>query len=202
MTNETTAQKLIKYNEFFSIQHDFSINILPVEANKNISYDQFIADMPMPFKMASDMSTIDQVALRPLQALSGSAGQLVEFLNHQSKKIDLLIGYILSQQDEEEHRYQGLRFGGGGLLFTADKAFDLAQMLELKVFLLNENHAVYCYGEVIEVVQEENDYLHKIIFHFIREDDREILVRTSLHEQSKQLQALAQQRNLEGKSTQ
>jgi hypothetical protein len=202
MTNETTAQKLIKYNEFFSIQHDFSINILPVEANKNISYDQFIADMPMPFKMASDMSTIDQVALRPLQALSGSAGQLVEFLNHQSKKIDLLIGYILSQQDEEEHRYQGLRFGGGGLLFTADKAFDLAQLLELKVFLLNENHAVYCYGEVIEVVQEENDYLHKIIFHFIREDDREILVRTSLHEQSKQLQALAQQRNLEGKSTQ
>jgi len=38
-----------------------------------------------------------------------------------------------------------------------------------------------------------------VIFHFIREDDREVLVRTSLHEQSKQLQTLAKQRNQEGK---
>jgi len=199
MNNETTEQKLAKYHEFFSIEHEFSINILPVEAHKGASYEQFIIDMPTPFKMASDMSSIDQAALRPLQALSGVAGQLVEFLNHQSKKIDLLIGYLLSQQDEEKHRYQGLKFGGGGLLFTADKAFELAQLLEMKIFLRNENCAVYCYGEVIEVEQEHDAYLHKVIFHFIREDDREVLVRTSLHEQSKQLQVLAQQRNLEEK---
>ena len=197
MNNETTEQKLIKYNEFFSIEHEFSINILPVEAHKNTSYEQFIAQMPTPFKMASDMSSIDQAALRPLQALSGVAGQLVEFLNQQSKKIDLLIGYILSQQDEEKHRYQGVKFGGGGLLFAADKAFDLTQLLEMKIFLQNENCAVYCYGEVIEVEQDQETYLHKVIFHFIREDDREVLVRTSLHEQSKQLQALAKQRNQE-----
>jgi len=199
MNNETTEQKLIKYNEFFSIEHEFSINILPVETHKATSYEQFLTDMPTPFKMASDISSIDQAALRPLQSLSGVASQLVEFLNHQSKKIDLLIGYILSQQDEEKHRYQGLKFGGGGLLFTADKAFELAQLLEMKIFLLNENYAVYCYGEVIEVEQVQSNYLHKVIFHFIREDDREALVRTSLHAQSKQLQALAQQRNQEGK---
>jgi hypothetical protein len=114
----------------------------------------------------------------------------------------LLIGYILSQQDDEKHRYQGLRFGGGGLLFIANKAFEVAQLLKMKVFLTNENYAVYCYGEVIEVESKQDAYLHKIIFHFIREDDREVLVRTSLHEQSKQLQALAQQRNQEGKHSQ
>lgn len=199
MNHETTEQKLLKYHEFFSIEHEFSINILPVQADKVTSYEQFITDMPTPFKMASDMANIDQAALRPLQALSGVASQLVDILNHQSKKIDLLIGYILSQQDDEKHRYQGLKFGGGGLLFTANKAFELAQLLEMKIFLLNENHAVYCYGEVIEVEPVQNDYLHKVIFHFIREEDREVLVRTSLHEQSKQLQALAQQRNKEGK---
>lgn len=195
--NETIEQQLTKYHEFFSIEHTFSINILPIEANKGTSYEQFVANMPTPFKMASDMSSIDQAALRPLKALSGVASQLVDFLNHQSTKIDLLIGYILSQQDEEKHRYEGLKFGGGGLLFTAQKAFELAQLLEMKIFLLNENYAVYCYGEVIEVKQEQDAYLHKVIFHFIREDDREMLVRTSLHEQSKQLQALAKQRNQE-----
>jgi hypothetical protein len=199
MNNETTAQKLVKYNEFFSIEHDFSINILPIEANTVTSYEQFIANMPTPFKMSSDMSSIDQAALRPLQAISGVASQLVEFLNHQSKKIDLLIGYILKQEDDEEHRFQGLKFGGGGLLFKANKAFELTQLFEMKVFLQNENYAVYCYGEVIEIEQIESNYLHKVIFHFIREEDREILVRASLHEQSKQLQLLTQQRNQEDK---
>lgn len=197
MNNDITEEKLIKYNEFFSIEHEFSINIIPIKENDITNYEQFLANMPMPFKMASDMSTIDQAALRPLQALSGVASQLVEYLNHQSKKIDLLIGYILSQQDEEKHRYQGLRFGGGGLLFAANNAFALTQLLEMKIFLLNENQAVYCYGEVIDIEQVHDNYLHKVIFHFIREEDREVLVRTSLHEQSKLLQTLAQQRNLE-----
>ncbi len=202
MNSETTKEKLAKYHEFFSIEHEFSINILPIEAHKNTSYEQFIANMPTPFKMASDMSSIDQAALRPLQTLSGVASQLVEFLNHQSTKIDLLIGYILSQQDDEKHRYKGLKFGGGGLLFTADIAFELTQLLEMKIFLLNDNCAVYCYGEVIEIEKKQETYLHKVIFHFIREDDREVLVRTSLHEQSKQLQALALKRNQERKHTQ
>jgi len=200
MNNETIEQKLEKYHEFFSIEHNFSINILPLELTKVTSFKQFLTDMPTPFKMASDMKGIDQSALRPLQALSGVAGQLVEFLNHQSAKIDLLIGYILSQQDDEEHRYQGIKFGGGGLLFTANKAFELAQLLEMKIFLLNQNCAVYCYGEVIEIQQDEDSYSHKVIFHFIREDDREILVRNSLHAQSKQLQLLAQERNQDGKN--
>lgn len=200
MNNETIEEKLAKYHEFFSIDHNFSINILPLELTKVTSFEQFLASMPTPFKMASDMKSIDQSALRPLQALSGVTGQLVEFLNHQSAKIDLLIGYILSQEDDEEHRYQGIKFGGGGLLFTANKAFKLTQLLEMKIFLINQNCAVYCYGEVIEIQQDQESYLHKVIFHFIREDDREILVRNSLHEQSKQLQVLAQQRNQEGKT--
>ena len=199
MSDLTIEQKLAKYHEFFAIEHEFTLNLLPLAAHKAVSYEQFLADMPIPFKMASDVSSIDQAALRPLQALSGVAGKLVEFLNHQSSKIDLLIGYILSQQDDEEHRYQGIEFGGGGLSFNADKPFELAQLLEMKIFLLNENCAVYCYGEIIEVKQALDIFQHKVIFHFIRDDDREVLVRTSLHEQSKQLQALAKQRNTEGK---
>ena len=86
MNNETTEQKLTKYHEFFSIEHDFSINILPIESPKDLSFEQFLIDMPLPFKMASDMSSIDQAALRPLQTISSVASQLVEFLNQQSKK--------------------------------------------------------------------------------------------------------------------
>lgn len=200
VTKETTEQKLVKYDEFFSISHQFNVNILPLKPEQGLNYQDFIASMPTPFKMANDIATIDQSALRSLQGLSDVASKLASFLNHQSEKINLLMGYILSQQDDAQYRYKGIAFGGGGLLFVADTAFAVSQLLELKIFLLNENSAVYCYGEVIEVTQKPDHYQHKVIFHFIREDDREILVRSSLHEQSKQLQQLAKQRNKESKS--
>jgi len=200
LNKDTTEQKLEKYHEFFSITHEFNINILALDASKVSSFEQFLLDMPTPFKMASDITTIDQAALRPLQGLSGVASQLVDFLNHQSEKINLLMGYILSQQDDKQHRYQGIKFGGGGLLFTAASPFNIGQLIEMKIFLVTDNCAIYCYSEVIEVIEKDNSFQHKVIFHFIREEDREVLVRTSLHQQSKQLQQLAKQRNLETSS--
>ncbi len=190
-------QKLAQYHEFFAIEHEFSVNIMPLEQADAGSFEQFLSTMPMPFKLATEMSTIDQSALRTLQGLGSSAAQLVGFLNQQSQKIDLLIGYILSQQDEAQHRYQGIKFGGGGIKFIAATAFSVGQLLELKIFLLENNCALYCYGEVIAVESTNEKFTHKVTFHFVREEDRETLVRTSLHEQSKQLQRLAKLRNQE-----
>jgi hypothetical protein len=200
MTLVVSENKLAQFNEFFSINYEFSINVVPLENPHTVNYQSFIDNMPMPFKMASDMVSIDQAALRPLQTLSGVAGQLVDYLNHQSKKIDLLIGYILNQQDEEIHRMQGSSFGGGGITFLSEKKIDLATLVELRIFLPQDNCAVYCYGEVIEItdvntVNNDSSFEHKVIFHFIREEDREILVRTSLHQQTKQLQQLAKERS-------
>lgn len=203
MNNKTLDQKIAQYHEFFSIEHEFTLNILPLASQNVNTFDDFLANMPTPFKLASETATIDQSALRPLQALTGVSGQLVDFLNLQSQKIDLLVGYILSQQDEEKYRYQGIKFGGGGIKFVASEVFPVGQMLEVKLFFINTNCAIYCYGEVIDVTEDKiknttnNLHYHKVIFHFIREEDRESLVRTSLHEQSKQLQKLAQNRNKE-----
>lgn len=188
-------QKLSSYHEFFSIEHEFSVNITMLDAGDNVNFEQFLSTIPMPFKLATDMSSIDSSALRSLQNLGSSASLLVNFLNQQAQKVDLLIGYILSQQDDVQHRYSGIKFGGGGIKFTAPTAFILGELLVLKVFLLENNCAIYCYGEIIDIECIDEQYIHKVIFHFIREEDREILVRASLHEQAKQLQKLAKLRN-------
>jgi hypothetical protein len=199
ITND--PNKLEQFNEFFSIDFDFNVNICKtLSANELPSFEQFIEQIPLPFKMATEVMTIDQAALRPIQGLSGVASQLVEFLNYQSQKIELLVGYILSQQDDEQHRYQGIKFGGGGIVFNAPTAFAVDKMIEMKIFLLHANCAIYCLGEIIKVEQTGDNYSHQVIFHYLREEDREILVRTSLHEQSKQLKKLAKQRNLASKN--
>jgi hypothetical protein len=195
MATLSLEEKRAQYHEFFAIEYDFSVNVKVVDSDKGKSFDRFSRDMPIPFKLATDMSSIDQSALRSLQNLGTSAAQLVSFLNQQSQKIDLLIGYILSQQDAEEFRYKGIKFGGGGINFTAKNIFNVGELLELKIFLPDNHCAIFSYGEVIEVIDLEHNFTHKVIFHFIREEDRELLVRNSLQEQAKQLQKLAKLRN-------
>lgn len=200
--NTDLTTKLAQFDEFFSIEHKFTVNLTSIEHNQMPSFEQFVNQMPLPFKIASDIVSLDQAALRPIQGLSGVAGQLVEFLNHQAQKIDLLVGYILSQQDEKDYRYQGIKFGGGGLVFTSNKPFELGQLFEMKIFLLEDNCAVYSLGEIIDISEvptndtpsEAKTFNYKVIYHYLREEDQEVLVRTSLHQQSKQLQALSQKR--------
>ncbi len=197
MVTTENQTKLAQFEEFFSIDYSFNINATVIESSQLPSYEQFLTNMPTPFKIASEIKTLDQNALRPLQTVAGVASQLMEYLNHQAKKMDLLVGYILGQQDNANARFQALRFGGGGVIFEANnsKLFNTGDYLELKLFFPDENIALYCIGEIISD-QVCNDASHyKVIFHHIREEDQEALVRNSLHQQSKQLQALAQQRN-------
>lgn len=194
MSNEQPDEKLNQFNEFFSIEHSFNINVLPVK-NQNLCYDDFLILMPGPFKLTNDIITLDQAALAPLQALSGIAGQLVQYLHHQAQKIDLLVGHIISEQDSEENRSNGISFGGGGIEFIHDISFDIGNIVELKMFLSHQNCAIYCHGEIISSEENESKFTHKVVFHHIREEDREILVRSSLHLQSKKLQQLAKERN-------
>jgi hypothetical protein len=194
--SENINDKSAQFEEFFSIKHSFNVNISSLSSEEPPSYQTFISKMPMPFKMASEIVTLDQAALRPLQTLGSVAGQLVDYLHHQAQKIDLLVSYILSEQDKEQQRYQGTHFGGGGVVYKSKESFSIGQLIELKVFLLDDNCAIYCCGEIISAISESDEQTsYKVIYHHIREEDRENLVRCSLHQQSKQLQILAQKRN-------
>ncbi|MFT6208011.1 MAG: hypothetical protein ACJA0T_001928, partial [Colwellia sp.] len=183
--SEDNKNKTAQFDQFFSITYPFNVNATLIESDTPPSYSAFMNTMPMPFKMASEIITLDQAALRPLQTIGSVAGQLVDYLHHQAKKIDLLVSYILSEQDNEAQRYQGTDFGGGGIIFTGTLPFAVGQFIELKIFLLDDNCAIYCCGEIISV-NTESDELNsfKVIYHHIREEDREILVRCSLHQQS------------------
>ncbi len=202
MSADLIQNKLKQFNEFFSIKHLFNVNIAIADPLKTPDFEAFLQQIPLPFQIASDIVNLDHMALKPLQSMSSVAGQLVEYLHHQTQKIDLLVGYIISQQDDEKHRVQGVSFGGGGIVFSSAETFKLGQLLELKIFLHNNTCAIYAVGEVIEREANEtsntasNDY--KVVFHFIRENDREILVRNSLHEQAKQLQNLSKTRKPQG----
>ncbi len=192
-TKQQLEDKMDQFNEYFTIEQDININVTPIKDHEQLpDYDDFIRNMPYSFRLASEVSSLEASALRPLRNIGAVGDDLVTFLKAQSRKIDLIMSYILTMEDDEDNRLVSKAYGGGGLTYYASSALEIGQVVQLKLFLTDEASAIFCYGEVIDVQQQDDKYLTCLYYARIREDDREIIVRASLHQQSKQLKRKAQ----------
>ena len=182
-------EKLEQYREYFTIQHKLNVNALPLGADFELPEpDDIINHMPYAFRMAGELATTETKALRPLRHLGDHASELAEYLNQQSKKIDLMMSYILHQQDDASHRYTSTEFGGAGLAINSSDEMEVGGLFELKIFVEEEATAIFCYGEVIQCEKiEDGSFRVAFIYACIREEDQESLVRASLHLQTRQL---------------
>jgi hypothetical protein len=196
MTEHEQDAKKQQFDEFFTIEHAIKVNIVPLASDFVLpEVDDIEQHMPHAFRMASEISTIESKAIRPLRNIGDHASDLAAYLNQLSKKIDLMMSYVLHQQDEQEHRYTAMRFGGGGVIIRSPEAFELGKHFQLKLFLEEEATAVFCYGEVIECDPSDDEFAITFIFNRIREQDQELLVKASLHLQTKQLKKRSQNRS-------
>jgi hypothetical protein len=190
----TLEQKQQQFHEFFTIKHNLKVNIQPVSENFVLpSLEDLPEHMPYAFRIAGEVSDIESQALRSLRNLSEHATELADFLNHQSRKIDLMMSFILHQQDDEKQRYQSIEFGGGGITILSSQAMSMGTQVELKLFLTNEAAAIFCFAEVISCESSDDTYHISLIYTRIREQDQELLVRASLHLQTLQLRQRAKQ---------
>lgn len=202
-TRPGLEEKLAQFHEFFAIKHNMTINMKPLGAEFEVPSEQGLNEvMPYAFKIASQISEIESQALRPLRNLGEHANQLVEFLNHQSKKIDLMMSLILQQQDDEQYKLTASKFGGGGLVVITESPREIGEIAELKIFLTEEASAIFCYGEVIKSEECDLGYETSLIYVSIREEDQELLVRASLHLQALQLRARSAKKSTESQTTQ
>ncbi|EIS3742657.1 PilZ domain-containing protein [Aeromonas hydrophila] len=186
--------------QFFSVTHATPVNVIPMPGDFHLpSLEALEAELPEPFRIASAITSIDMVTSRLIRNQNDSMHDLVEIINQQSRKIDMIMGYVLSVQDHPEHRFHTLRFGAGQLTYLHPRQSHgevphQHQIVRLKIFLREEASAIYCYGQVKQLEPSEHGTHVMLDYVRIREDDRELLVRASLHIQSKQLKLRAQDR--------
>jgi len=183
------------YNDYFSVEHDITVNC-KIYNGALPSEQEFTASIPEPFLLAGEMGGLNMSALRSLNRIGELADELANYLQQQARKIDLLLHYVLRQQDSEEHRQFTLSYGGAGLCLRSQQAIAALTLVELKVFLAENEGAVYCLGQVISSEQAHDGWQIKVVFRRIRDQDRELIVRASLHQQSRQLKQKAAQRQL------
>ena len=185
--------------QFFSITHPFkvSVDVLDIGSTipNNLEFEQM---MPASFRLASQMSSIETSALRPLKHLGEHANDLSEFLNVQAKKIDLMMSYILTLDDGDTKRLDGTSFGGSHFTYISNETVQAGQLIAAKVFIDEGNCAIFSIARVISCSASDgnDEKLVNATFVKISEDAQEQLVRTSLHVQTLQLKERSEARKV------
>ncbi|WP_340680976.1 PilZ domain-containing protein [Paraglaciecola sp.] len=196
MQNLTLAQKHQQFEEFFMIKHNLQVNMRVLDPHFDLPEpENLIQHMPYAFQIASELATIDSKSVRHLRGLSEHANELVEFLNQQSRKIDMMMSLILQRENDTDLNYTSEKFGGGGIVLQSDTELALGSLVELKLFIPEESAAIFCFAEVIACEQVGAKQQLSLIYRCIREQDQDLLVRASLHLQAANLRKLKQQKN-------
>ena len=191
------SEKLTEFEQYFQIDESNRVNLFAVDDNKvPTTSAQLEADIPPLFKLANEVSELEQSSLRPLRNLGDVAQELAVFLQAQSRKIDLIMSHILASEQPEDNAIYCDSYGGGGVKLTDTKAYAIGQAFRTKLFLQHEASAIYCYTEVVAVNKiDDEHYQYTLLFKAIRDTDQELVVRASLHAQTRQLKKRQQHEN-------
>ena len=182
-------EKLTEFEQYFQIAESNRVNLFAIDKhNVPQSPAQLEADIPPLFKLANEVSELEQSSLRPLRNLGDIAQELAVFLQAQSRKIDLIMSHILASEQPEDNALYCDSYGGGGIKLTSSLVYSLGQAFRTKLFLQHEASAVYCYTEVVAIDKlDDEHYQYTLLFIAIRDSDQELVVRASLHAQTRQL---------------
>ncbi|MFT6786928.1 MAG: hypothetical protein ACJAVX_000271 [Pseudoalteromonas rhizosphaerae] len=183
------SEKLTEFEQYFQIDESNRVNLFAVDDSKvPTTLAQLEADIPPLFKLANEVSELEQSSLRPLRSLGDLAQELAVFLQAQSRKIDLIMSHILASEQPEDNAIYCDSYGGGGVKLTDTKVYSIGQAFRTKLFLQHEASAIYCYTEVVAVNKIDDEYYqYTLLFKAIRDTDQELVVRASLHAQTRQL---------------
>ena len=99
--------------QYFSVHHCLTISVIPMEQGFELpDHDTFEAEIPEPFKISNTIVQLDLSNARALRSISDDIGYLVDVINQQSRKLNLLMTHILMQDDDPQYRHLTLSFGG------------------------------------------------------------------------------------------
>ncbi|MBV1842951.1 MULTISPECIES: PilZ domain-containing protein [Photobacterium] len=184
-------------DEYFSVHAGLTINVEPLSPNEAVPDEtHFPQEIPPLFRVASECSGLDDNLDRTLSQFNKEQYQaLTQYLAAQNSKINLLLSYVLSQQNDPAFRYTTTTFGASRLSYSSAQPLTPGQAVRLKLFLEQPAAAVYAYAEVCECQALDQQYDISLRYTRLQEEDRDLLIRAALYFQQKILRQRAQQRS-------
>ncbi|MGC9403439.1 hypothetical protein [Vibrio genomosp. F10] len=174
---------------FFSVQHKMTANIEPLSAEFVFpSNDVFEAEIPTPFIVSSEFSQLDKLnESARIELTNSDFKHVVQLLDTQNSKLNLLLTFMLSQQDDEQFRNTTHSFGASVFSYYSKAKLAVGTKTRVKLFLDHPPAAIYCYGEISSVEQHDLGWDTTIQYTLLRDADEDILIRAALYQQQKLL---------------
>lgn len=181
--------------EYFTVHHTLTINVEPLTAHFILpSPTDFEAEIPAPFIVASEFSQLDQLSdAARLELKNSDFKNVIQLLETQNSKLNLLLSFMLSQQDDSAFRTHTTGFGASQFSYKSAQALKSGQAVRAKLFLEYPAAAIYCYGQVTACEPDSDHFLVTVKYTLLRDTDQDLLIKAALHQQQK----LLRQRSLD-----
>ncbi|EEX33682.1 MULTISPECIES: hypothetical protein [Vibrio] len=175
--------------EYFTVHHKMTVNVEPLTQDQAFpSFDQFEGEIPAPFLVASEFSHLDLLNDNARTELKNNDFRhVIELLDTQNAKLNLLLTFMLSQQDDEQYRHLTQSFGASKFSYTADSALAVDTKTRVKMFMEHPSAAIYCYGHVESCEQQDAQYIITVKYDLLRDQDEDLLIKAALYQQQKLL---------------
>lgn len=183
--------------EFFTVNHTMTVNIEPLADNVVFpSFEKFEAEIPAPFIVASEFSHLDLLNDSARNELKNSDFKhVIQLLDTQNSKLNLLLTFLLSQQDDESLRHHTHSFGASQFTYLSDTTVKTGTRIRVKLFLDHPAAAIYCYGHVADIETSSDSYLITVKYDLLRDLDQDLLIKAALFQQQKLLRQRSLSRN-------
>jgi len=183
--------------EYFTVHHALKVNIEILDHDYSFpDTPLFEAEIPAPFLVANEFCQLDALNDRARQDLKGSEFKhVLQLLEAQNSKLNLLLNFILTQQCDEHLQYSTASFGASQLTFISTHPFDNDAKLRVRLFLEHPAAAIYLYAHVIESVLLDTTYQITVMYDRLRDNDQDLLIKAALYHQQKLLRQRSLDRN-------
>ncbi len=181
--------------EYFTVHYNLTINVEALGSDFALPDEEtFSSEIPTPFIVASEFSHLDSLADNArLELQNKELKHVTQLLDTQNAKLNLLLSFMLAQQDDASARFQTTQFGASQLTYMSNKALNLNQLVRVKLFLDHPAAAIYCYAEVVECLSSGQGFHVTLKYKMLRDTDQDLLIKAALYQQQK----LLRQRSLE-----
>ena len=175
--------------EYFTVHHPMTVNVEPLADDATYpTFEEFEGEIPAAFLVASEFSSLDQLNEAARAELkSNDFKHVIQLLDTQNGKLNLLLTFMLSQQDNQTLRHETISFGASQFSYKASQSFAIGRKLRVKLFLDHPAAAIYCYGSVSQSTEDDKQHIISVKYDLLRDLDQDLLIKAALYQQQKLL---------------
>lgn len=144
------------------------------------------------FMVMSSLAAITSEMSVVLRRIENDNADLATYLKALDRKIDLLgKTFMVGEVDLNDDQAVAVNLSASGIAFHSKKPLEINAAVELKMMLMPSCTGVLTYGEVVGCdpvkARGNHDYLTRVAFTHIRDEDRDVLIKHVIRRQGNML---------------